>query len=224
MTVRPGTPEKGHRYVAFLRAINVGGRVGKMAALKGLFERLKLADVETFIASGNVIFTSASDAQRLERLIEGALEKVLGQALTLRNANTGCLGSGHLSHHHASDGLKRTMDYEGTLRLLGRPSRKAGRSESFAVAKYHGIEFDVPGVLRTGHSWHAPSLIDRSPSPIASPSIAIATSRQASGRRCRPQAGAPTSPRPSASALVTPASPHAAPGSPSAVPGEPTAR
>ncbi len=78
MTVRRGSSEKGRRYVAFLRAINVGGRVVKMAALKRIFERLKLADVETFIASGNVIFTSASDAARLERLIEGALETALG--------------------------------------------------------------------------------------------------------------------------------------------------
>jgi len=44
------------RYVAFLRAINVGGHNVKMDALRALFESMKLASVETFIASGNVIF------------------------------------------------------------------------------------------------------------------------------------------------------------------------
>ncbi len=65
------------RYVAFLRAINVGGRVVKMSKLKRMFEALKLAQVETFIASGNVIFDSAEEAARLEVRIEQALEKSL---------------------------------------------------------------------------------------------------------------------------------------------------
>ena len=67
------------RYVAFLRAINVGGRVVKMDALARVFESLDLRGVETFIASGNVIFESgAKDAAALERKIGGALEKALG--------------------------------------------------------------------------------------------------------------------------------------------------
>jgi uncharacterized protein (DUF1697 family) len=66
------------RYVAFLRAINVGGRVVKMPVLKKIFEALKLADVETFIASGNVVFTSSAEAPRLELLIEERLHKTLG--------------------------------------------------------------------------------------------------------------------------------------------------
>jgi len=69
---------KKRRYVAFLRAINVGGRVVKMARLKQIFEHLKLAEVETFIASGNVIFTSPADPARLEAQIETGLQRVLG--------------------------------------------------------------------------------------------------------------------------------------------------
>jgi len=46
------------RCVAFLRAINVGGRTVKMDYLRSLFEDLGFADVETFIASGNVVFES----------------------------------------------------------------------------------------------------------------------------------------------------------------------
>ncbi len=66
------------RYVAFLRAVNVGGRVVKMTALKRIFEGLKLTEVETFIASGNVIFSSAAEAARLEEVIEAGLRKALG--------------------------------------------------------------------------------------------------------------------------------------------------
>lgn len=68
------------RYVAFLRAINVGGRnVVKMDFLRGLFESLGFANVETFIASGNVAFESkAKDARALEREIEKTLREALG--------------------------------------------------------------------------------------------------------------------------------------------------
>ena len=68
------------RHVAFLRAINVGGsHIVKMDALRELFEDLGFAKVETFIASGNVIFeTRSKDPAALERKIEKALEETLG--------------------------------------------------------------------------------------------------------------------------------------------------
>ena len=62
------------RCVAFLRAVNVGGRTVKMDALRVAFEALALTNVETFIASGNVIFDSrARDLAALERKIEAQL-------------------------------------------------------------------------------------------------------------------------------------------------------
>lgn len=71
------------RYVAFLRAINVGGRTVKMDQLRGLFEALGLSNVETFIASGNVIFNSKSkNAVALERKIENYLREALGYEVT----------------------------------------------------------------------------------------------------------------------------------------------
>ena len=70
------------RYVAFLRAVNVGKRQVKMDRLRALFESMGFGDVETFIASGNVIFTSPeADARALERRIERELEKALGFAV-----------------------------------------------------------------------------------------------------------------------------------------------
>ena len=67
------------RYVSFLRAINVGGRVVKMDALRRALADDGLANVETFIASGNVLFDSPGrDTARLERRAEAALERLLG--------------------------------------------------------------------------------------------------------------------------------------------------
>lgn len=67
------------QYVAFLRAINVGGRTVKMDALRGHFEAMGFANVETFIASGNVVFdTPKRSASAIERVIEGGLRDALG--------------------------------------------------------------------------------------------------------------------------------------------------
>ena len=73
----------GQRYIAFLRAINVGGRVVKMVTLKAIFEKMGFSEVATFIASGNVIFTAkALDGSTLEMSIERALQKALGYPVT----------------------------------------------------------------------------------------------------------------------------------------------
>lgn len=67
------------RLIAFLRAINVGGHNVTMAELRGLFESLTLKQVETFIASGNVIFASRSkDIRALQQKIEKQLLQSLG--------------------------------------------------------------------------------------------------------------------------------------------------
>src|SRR5688572_27374270 len=66
------------KYAAFLRAINVGSHLVKMADLKRLFEELGFEDVTTFIASGNVVFEANDNATALEQRIEKHLEKELG--------------------------------------------------------------------------------------------------------------------------------------------------
>lgn len=67
------------RCIAFLRAVNVGGRFIKMEALRAAFEALGLDAVETFIASGNVIFmTRSRDLAALERKVEAHLQHSFG--------------------------------------------------------------------------------------------------------------------------------------------------
>ena len=67
------------QYIAFLRGINVSGRRMKMDRLRALFRALGLRDVSTFIASGNVSFsTDSEDVARVRERIEGHLENQLG--------------------------------------------------------------------------------------------------------------------------------------------------
>ena len=64
------------KYVAFLRAINVGGHaIIKMTDLKQMFESAGLQNVQTYIQSGNVIFESGEDEEALTKRIERQLEK-----------------------------------------------------------------------------------------------------------------------------------------------------
>jgi uncharacterized protein (DUF1697 family) len=66
-------------YVAFLRAINVGGHVVKMDQLRSLFTGMGFGSVSTVVASGNVIFeASPKSAHQLEGLIARKLRDALG--------------------------------------------------------------------------------------------------------------------------------------------------
>lgn len=77
------TRTRGTRYLAFLRGMNVGGHRVSMSDLRELFVALKFTDVETFIASGNVIFdvTGSASADVLEQRIEAQLRAALGYAV-----------------------------------------------------------------------------------------------------------------------------------------------
>jgi len=71
-------------YIALLRGINVGGKNKmKMADLKGLFESLGLARVETYIQSGNVIFESNENEGNLKQQIEHAIQSTLDLSATV---------------------------------------------------------------------------------------------------------------------------------------------
>jgi uncharacterized protein (DUF1697 family) len=63
------------RHVAFLRAINVGGRRASRDQLTTCLESLEFENVTTFRASGNLIFDASSGSQ-------AAVTKRIDQALT----------------------------------------------------------------------------------------------------------------------------------------------
>jgi uncharacterized protein (DUF1697 family) len=70
------------RYVALLRAINVGGKSKvDMPTLRAVFERVGCDDVRTYINSGNVIFRDQRSAEQLTPIVEDAIEAQFGFAV-----------------------------------------------------------------------------------------------------------------------------------------------
>src|SRR6185369_13307165 len=68
------------RYVAFLRAINVGGsKVIKMDRLRQIFEEMGFANVASYIQTGNVFFDARQkNVETVRAKIEKDLERALG--------------------------------------------------------------------------------------------------------------------------------------------------
>lgn len=77
-TAETRAPEKGaaETCVAFLRAVNVGGRTAPMARVRELFAEQGLGDVRSYIASGNVFFTPPTPLPAL-----GPARDALGAAI-----------------------------------------------------------------------------------------------------------------------------------------------
>ncbi|THD62490.1 MAG: DUF1697 domain-containing protein [Bradyrhizobium sp.] len=69
-------------FVALLRAVNVGG-TGKlpMSDLKDICEELGFGAVRTYIASGNVVFTSRKPEAAIKAALEKRLEAYAGKPL-----------------------------------------------------------------------------------------------------------------------------------------------
>jgi uncharacterized protein (DUF1697 family) len=66
-------------YIAFLRGINLGKRNVKSDELKTIFSGLDFENVQTVIASGNVIFEAKEkDGEKLTKKLEKGLKDVLG--------------------------------------------------------------------------------------------------------------------------------------------------
>jgi uncharacterized protein (DUF1697 family) len=66
-------------YIALLRAINVGGRFYKMADLRDHLTESGLADVETYIQTGNLrLRTPVRSADKVERHVEEVLAEHCG--------------------------------------------------------------------------------------------------------------------------------------------------
>jgi uncharacterized protein (DUF1697 family) len=70
------------RFVAFLRAVNVGGRRVAMATVRDVMTGLGLDEVSTYANSGNVLFSATGKAADHEAAIRSALEAEFGFELT----------------------------------------------------------------------------------------------------------------------------------------------
>ncbi|HSP10150.1 MAG TPA: DUF1697 domain-containing protein [Candidatus Dormibacteraeota bacterium] len=121
-------------YVAFLRAVNVGGKgLISMADIKEVLAALGLSDVRTYINSGNVIFsTRRSDAQQLAGRIEKALEEQAGRVIRL-------LVMDHRSLRKIDDGaiLDRLPSKPGIDELMYTPGAVFWRVDRENVGQSH---------------------------------------------------------------------------------------
>ena len=69
-------------YIALLRSVNlVGNSVLKMADLRAIADELGLASVRTFIASGNLLFTSDMPEEHLRRVLEERVAEHMGRSV-----------------------------------------------------------------------------------------------------------------------------------------------
>jgi uncharacterized protein (DUF1697 family) len=72
------------RYVALLRAVNVGGTgMLPMATLRALCGAAGFRDVATYIASGNALFTSSATPARVRAELEARLNAHLGKPIAV---------------------------------------------------------------------------------------------------------------------------------------------
>jgi uncharacterized protein (DUF1697 family) len=70
-----------NRYAALLASVNVGKRKVPMAQLRGLFTGLGYTDVQTFLASGNAVFSTRETQDEAAARIAAALEESFGFAV-----------------------------------------------------------------------------------------------------------------------------------------------
>lgn len=68
------------KYIALLRGINVSGQKKiKMTELKSLFQKMNFQNIETYIQSGNIIFSSKENSVKtLERKISAGIKNKFG--------------------------------------------------------------------------------------------------------------------------------------------------
>lgn len=76
-------------YVAFLRGVNVGGNTLKMSWLREACEEIGLNGVQTYVQSGNVVFSSRLGAAKLEQTLKDMIDKQtrLPVTVTVRSAS-----------------------------------------------------------------------------------------------------------------------------------------
>ncbi len=166
-----------HRYVALLRAINVGGHsIIKMDDLRKWFESMGFTNVVPYIQSGNVVFsTSQEDTRKLVRQIEAKLSSLVARESTVFVLNRTELQNA--VRHNPFDPEKREAEQHCQLMFLSdEPDAAAqhslmtlqGKEYKFFIhskvfyyaysRKFVGhrrmIDFEkVLGVTGTGRTW-----------------------------------------------------------------------
>jgi len=154
------------RFIALLRGINVSGHNKvPMAELRALCADLGWQGAETYIQSGNLVFTAAGEAADLEQLLEARLGRAFGftpavmvrtaaQWKALAAANPFAAAS-HAEPNRVLMGITKSPPAPGAAEAL---EARAAAGER-VVAAGGALWFHYP--IGVGTSKLSPALIDR---------------------------------------------------------------
>ncbi len=136
------------RAVAFLRAINVGGRFVKMERLRALAGGAGLANVATYIQSGNLVFDCAArEAPRIEARLEELWRKELGWEVATLVRTQKELAALFAEGEDLAHGLKGKDVRHYVSFLRAEPPRGA-------IDELHGLSYAKERVLVRGRELH----------------------------------------------------------------------
>jgi uncharacterized protein (DUF1697 family) len=143
------------RYVALLRAVNVGG-YGKlsMAEFRKVLAGLGFKEVETYIQSGNAVFDAAGSAAQVRAAIAAGLEKLMGARVDVMVRThedlSRVIAGNPFTEQAAADGARVHVSFLGGLAGAGAAAAFQGiqekypqRQDRFHVAGEH-IYFHFP--------------------------------------------------------------------------------
>ncbi len=132
-------------HVALLRGINVGGNNKvPMKELRALVGSLGYGDVETYIQSGNVVFSSDSDAEEIrlsmERVLAGGMGVACAVVVVTRDELAGVVAGNpfHVDDDRRLHAVFRSSPFEpGDLQVVDRAVERArakGSRDQVSVA------------------------------------------------------------------------------------------
>ncbi len=97
-----------HKYIAFLRGINVGNIRIKMPDLKAAFEKFGFQEVKTYLQTGNVVFVADQPIESIKTILEKGLSETFhykAYVLLYEYAELAAIIAGYPfprdEHHHA---------------------------------------------------------------------------------------------------------------------------
>lgn len=123
-------------YIALLRAVNVGG-LGKiaMADFRKMLEGMGFENVQTYIQSGNAVFSAAGPAGKVGGAIEAGLEKLMGARVEVmvrtHDELTRLIAANPFGKEAAANGALVHVGF-----LAGQAGKDAGAALQAIVEKY----------------------------------------------------------------------------------------
>ncbi len=124
-------------HIALLRAVNVGGTAKlPMSGLRAACEAAGLRNVETYIASGNLVFESALDAAGAEHVVAGVLRDAFGLTKNHALVRTADEVAAAMSGNPFEDAARERPNWLSLYFLSGAAHENAAR----IVAEYGGPE------------------------------------------------------------------------------------